>query len=362
MAGIEDGTERGPPRASPSLAALAEEWLDDRASSGRGMAPATEAAYRRDLTAWARAIAELLRRPRPDPVDAIPPAPFETELGRINLEDLSPENIRKAAGMLAREGYAPATRARMLAALRGLCRWLAGEGYLGLDPTMKHERPQLPGRLPGAFLASELDRIVATVSSPDSGARRPWPARDRALVAVLAGAGLRAAEVCGLAVGDFVTEHHSQLRVLGKGSKERRVPIASEVAEAVDGYLGERAARFGVPSPTDALFVKAGGEAISRQGLNYHVRRWLARAGVPKPPGEVAHAFRHTYAKGLVSRGVPLSAVQALLGHASLSTTQVYLRMTGAELVDAAQAAEVRDALRATGSAPVTPGRGATIC
>ena len=70
------------------------------------------------------------------------------------------------------------------------------------------------------------------------------------------------------------------------------------------------------------------------------------RVGVPKPPGEAAHAFRHTYAKGLVSKGVPLSAVQALLGHASLQTTQVYLRMTEAELVDPAQAAEIRDALR----------------
>jgi site-specific recombinase XerD len=93
---------------------------------------------------------------------------------------------------------------------------------------------------------------------------------------------------------------------------------------------------------------------MTRQGLNHHVRTWLLRAGVPKPQGETAHAFRHTYAKGLVSRGVPLAALQALLGHASLATTQVYLRMTGAELTDAAQAAEVRDALRATEPAAAT--------
>jgi site-specific recombinase XerD len=222
------------------------------------------------------------------------------------------------------------------------------EEYLAQDPTMRQERPRPSARLPGAFLASELDRIVATVSAPDPGARRPWPVRDRALVAVLAGAGLRAAELCGLQVGDFVTESTPLLRVAGKGGKERRVPIASEVAQALEIYRAEREVRFGRSSPTDPLFVRTNGEAISRQGLNYHVRRWLRRAGVPKPEGEVAHAFRHTYAKGLVSRGVPLSAVQALLGHASLQTTQVYLRMTGAELVDAAQAAEVRDALRFT--------------
>ncbi|MGH2722184.1 MAG: tyrosine-type recombinase/integrase, partial [Actinomycetota bacterium] len=186
-------------------------------------------------------------------------------------------------------------------------------------------------------------------------------ARDRALVAALAGAGLRASELCSLEVGDFLVEHTPLLKVAGKGGRERRVPVAAEVAAAVEGYLAERAARLGPLSSADRLFVRAGGEPMTRQGLNHHVRAWLARAGVPKPQGEAAHAFRHTYAKGLVARGVPLAAVQALLGHASLQTTGVYLRMTGAELTDAAQAAEVRDALRATAPAGGTAGRPAPV-
>jgi integrase/recombinase XerD len=340
-------------RPLPRLAALAEDWLDDKRSSGRGLADTTEAAYRRDLAVWAFTIAELLRRPLTDGTAGDSPnadraGSFEQELARIEVDDLELDTVRRAAAALARQHYAPASRARMLAALKGFCRWLTVEGHLVQDPTVRQERPGSPQRLPAAFQASELDRIVAAASTSDERARRQWPMRDRALVAVLAGAGLRATELCTLAVGDFIVEHTPLLHVVGKGGKERRVPVAAEIAEALQVYLDERAARFGAPSPTDPLFVGPAGTAMTRQGLNHHVRRWLLRAAVPKPEGEAAHAFRHTYAKGLVSRGAPLSAVQALLGHASLQTTQVYLRMTGAELVDAAQAAEVRDALRAT--------------
>jgi site-specific recombinase XerD len=341
-------------RPLPPVAALAVAWLDDKQSSGRGLSKSTEAAYRRDLAVWGHTIGELLRRPGA----AQPPTRpgraggFADELGRIGVEDLSPAVVKRAAAAVRRRGYAPATRARMLAALKGFCRWLVVEGHLAQDPTVRLDGPERSGRLPAAFTGAELDRIVAVASAPHEGARRQWPARDRALVAVLAGAGLRASELCEMKVGDFLVEHSPLLKVAGKGDRERRVPVAAEVAAALEGYLAERGARLGPPSPADPLFVRAGGgEPVTRQGLNHHVRAWLARAGVPKPQGEAAHAFRHTYAKGLVARGVPLAAVQALLGHASLQTTQVYLRMTGAELWDAAQAAEVRDALRATASA-----------
>jgi site-specific recombinase XerD len=234
----------------------------------------------------------------------------------------------------------------MLAALRGFCRWLVLNGQLEADPTVHLGNPSIPRKLPGAFLPSELDAIVQTVSQADTAARFPWPARDRALVAVLAGAGLRASECVGLRVSDLVRDDPPLLRVTGKGSKQRRIPVPGEVVEAIDEYLSERLQRLGEYSPTDPLLVRHNGKAFSREALNYHVYRWLLRAGVHKPEGEAAHAFRHTYAKGLVSNGVPLSSVQALLGHANLNTTQIYLRMTGAELAEAAQAAEVREYLR----------------
>lgn len=334
--------------SAPALWALADEWLDERQTIGRGISANTEAAYRRDLTGWAWRIAELSGKPPPPDWDKTAPKSFQDELGRLTLADLTPDNVKRALASLSREAYAPASRSRMLAALRGFCGWLAQEGHLTADPTARLENPRPAERLPVAFLSSELEAIVRTASEADPTARWPSPRRDRALVAILAGAGLRASECAGLRVTDVVREAEPFLRVIGKGNKERRVPIAVEVVEAIDGYL---ATERGEHQPTDPLFVARAGKPFTRESLNYHVYRWLARAGVRKPDGEAAHAFRHTYAKGLVARGVPISSVQKLLGHASLNTTEVYLRMTGAELHDAAQAAEVRDFLRATAAA-----------
>jgi site-specific recombinase XerD len=351
-------SEVGGQGGQAQLWALADEWLDERQTIGRGISPATEAAYRRDLTAWAWRIAELSGKPGGSGDDATgPPAPagFQEELGRLTLADLTADNVKRALASLAREAYAPASRSRMLAALRGFCGWLALEGHLAADPTLRLDNPRPAERMPVAFLSSELEAIVRTVSMPDPKARPPRPMRDRALVAVLAGAGLRASETAGLRVADVVREAEPFLRVIGKGNKERRVPVAPEVVDAIDVYL---VTERGSHSPTDALFVARGGKGYTRESLNYHVYRWLARAGVRKPDGEAAHAFRHTYAKGLVARGVPISSVQKLLGHASLNTTEVYLRMTAAELHEAARAAEVRDFLRATAGATATASTG----
>lgn len=342
-------TGRRTPLPSSKLAALAEEWLDERRTIGRGISSQTEAAYRRDLTNWARIIAEIAGRPEPPPAEGEDrPDLFLRALGRLELDDLSLENVKRALAHMARLEYAPASRGRMLAALRGFCKWLVIEGHMVSDPTIHLGNPAIPGRMPSAFLGSELEAIVATVSQADPSARLPWPMRDRALVAVLAGAGLRASECINLKMADLIREQPAILKVTGKGNKQRRIPIPGEVVEAIDTYLAERCERLGDPAPTDPLLVRYNGKPFTRESLNYHVYRWLLRAGVHKPDGEAAHAFRHTYAKGLVANGVPLSSVQALLGHASLNTTQIYLKMTGAELADAVQAAEVREYLRST--------------
>lgn len=332
-----------PGAAAGTLAGLREQWLDEKRNVGRGISSNTEQAYRRDLTAWAARLAPAALRP-----DAAAPEPPADPLAALTPAALDRPAVIRALAGLAREGYAAATRARMLVALRGFCTWLVLNGHLTADPTAGIEAPKGAEQLPVAFLSSELEAIVRTVSTVDERSRFPWPARDRALVAVLAGAGLRASELCSLAVGDVLRDEDPILRVLGKGNKERRVPIAAEVVEAIDDYLADREDRLGRPTATAPLFVRYNGKPFTREGLNYHVARWLERAGVRKPPGECAHAFRHTYGKGLVARGVALPAVQQLLGHSNLNTTQIYLRMTGADLHEAVQAAEVRDFLRAT--------------
>ncbi|MDQ4149064.1 MAG: tyrosine-type recombinase/integrase [Actinomycetota bacterium] len=347
--GIEAHPERKGLLRSPSprVWALAEEWLDERRTVGRGISSQTEAAYRRDLTSWGSVIADIASRPEAEDGSGHD-TPFEAELGRLELSDITSDNVKRALAALARQDYAPASRARMLASLRGFCRWLVISGHLPTDPTVHLGNPAIPDRLPAAFLPAELEAIVRTVSQPDPSARFPWPKRDRAIVAILAGAGLRASECVALKVQHLVREDPPFLIVTGKGNKERRPPIPEEVVEAVDDYLAEREQRLGKAAPHDTLLVRYNGLPFTREALNYHVYRWLLRAGVHKPQGEAAHAFRHTYAKGLVAKGVPLPSVQALLGHASLNTTQIYLRMTGAELADAVQAAEIREYLRET--------------
>lgn len=334
------------------VAALAEEWLDERRTIGRGISSQTEAAYRRDLTNWALLIAEIAGKPEIEalesPESREKPDPFMSALARLDIADFSLENVKRALAQMARLDYAPASRGRMLAALRGFCKWLVMEGHMVANPTLHLVNPSIPNRMPSAFLPSELEAIVRTVSHPDPNGRLPWPMRDRALVAVLAGAGLRASECINLKIADLIREDPAILKVTGKGNKQRRVPLPVEVVDAIHEYLDERTVKLGEPSPSDTLLVRLNGKPFTRESLNYHVYKWLLRAGVHKPEGEAAHAFRHTYAKGLVANGVPLSSVQALLGHASLNTTQIYLRMTGAELVDAVQAAEVREYLRNT--------------
>ncbi|MGQ0678584.1 MAG: tyrosine-type recombinase/integrase [Actinomycetota bacterium] len=327
-----------------SLAGLGREWLDEKRTIGRGISAQTELAYRRDLTAWARAIAAAAGKAAPSGTEQI--SPFDAALGCLNTGDLDPRNVKRALASFARAEYAPATRARLLAALRGFCRWLVVNEHLVTDPTVHLSNPSIPDRLPAAFLPVELEAIVETVSQPDPTGRHPWPARDRALVAVLAGVGLRASECVGLKVADLIRDDPPLLKITGKANKQRRIPVPSEVLQAIDGYLAQRSERLAPAGPLETLFVRHNGLPFSREALNYHVYKWLLRAGVHKPEGEAAHAFRHTFAKGLVSNGVPLSSVQALLGHASLNTTQIYLRMTGGELADAMQATEVRRYLR----------------
>lgn len=323
---------------APTLPALADDWIRyKRTRTRRGLSVASEAAYRSDLAAVARRVADDLGKPAPDPA---PADGKEDPLGRLDLSDLTEDALSDAFAALVEEGYAASSRARMLSAWRGWCRWLARSGHLGVDPTATLETPAaraVAGDADIYFSPGELARIVEVVALADEREAEPWPERDLALVAVLGGAGARASEVIEARVGALRTENDSDtFHVVGKGGKRRTIPVAPEVVAAVGAYLATRQARLGAASASDRLFVRADGRPFNRQSLDYLVGKWLRRAGVSLRPGELAHAFRHTYAVHLVQMGVPLPQVQQLLGHASLTTTSRYLRMTGAELHEAA--------------------------
>ena len=325
--------------SSPTLATLLDEWLDER-QSDRGLSPHTEAAYRNDL----RVLAERIAGPGELPA-----------LQRLTAADLNTAAIRCALAELARDGRAPSSRNRVRSTTGSLCKWLVRRGLLTADPTTEIDRPAQPRRLPVALSDDQLGAVLTAATGTDPAARLPWPQRDRALVAVLAGAGLRASELCGINLTDIALEDNPTLRVRGKGSKERTVPLPREVAATITDYLPTRHLRVHDPAET-ALFLGNRGRRLQRRGLDHLVTAWFTRAGVRQPPGEAAHAFRHTYAVGLVANGAGLPAVQELLGHSNLATTSVYLRATAAHLHETVQAAPVRALLSGRLESTAPPG------
>ena len=338
---------------------LVDGWVRYRRThSRRGLSPNSEIAYRQDLAGLARRIGDLRGYPTPAPLTTaqrqVPNATTNLQLGRVLPRDLTADAVEEVASELVREGKSAATRARMLSAWRGFSRWLVLQGHLVADPTLAFETPMADSRLPVAFSDEELRAILkAAAAEPDVQTRVQWPLREVALIGVLAGAGLRAAELLGLEVGDIGRQVDEKggslfrLSVTGKGSKDRVVPVAGEVVVAVDAYLVDRCERgLGGDEPVDRLFVRTDGRTLNTQALDYLVDGWLRAAKVTIRAGEKAHAFRHTYAVGQIDNGTTVAELQELLGHADLSTTGIYLRMAAAGLHHAARAAPVARLLR----------------
>jgi len=194
----------------------------------------------------------------------------------------------------------------------------------------------------------EFAQVILAAATPDPGARDPWAQRDLALAGLLAGTAARAGEVCSLTVGDLVLlGEEPYVRVIGKGSVTRDCPLSPELAVVLQDYLVSRQVRTGIPARTkDPVFLNTRLAPLSTAALDHSVRRWFARADVPLPPGAAAHAFRHTVAMQLIGLGESATVVQDLLGHASLSSTQVYTKAAGRHVRAAADALPLRQLVR----------------
>lgn len=328
------------------LVKLVDGFLLDRAAlTKRGLSAASRAAYRADLVGWARDLARTSGR-LPDSPGPDDPDP----LGVVTVADLT-ESALKAAYRVIRTENAASTCQRRVGTLKLFVQWLQLEGHLLGDPTLRLEAPDRPARLPAGWSDEELLRLVEVVSTPPPGRHtRRWPVRDRAIVAVLATTGVRAAELCAITDRQLRPEAEGEavLTVIGKGNKQRNLPVPPETVEALRAYQADRDARLGRCTPDEPTFRLANGDPLTRGALNYLVDRWILRAGVEKQPGEAAHGFRHTFAKGLVRAGVPMPAISALLGHESLNTTSIYTRATAADVRDASLLSPARAILRRT--------------
>jgi integrase len=215
-------------RDAPSLHAVAGEWLRTKQLARRSVA--SDAARRADLTVIAAHLADQLGRPVGD--DEL--GPMERQLARLDLDDLEPRALREAFAEYA-AGHATSSVRRVLSTWRGFCRWLRAEGHLPDDPVAGLEGPGRADWKPKPLELVELARVIEAAAAPDPRARNPWPERDRALVAVFTGAGVRLGEAIALRVDDVEARDRApRLRLYGKGGRRRVVPVGPEVVEAVD--------------------------------------------------------------------------------------------------------------------------------
>ena len=216
-----------------------------------------------------------------------------------------------------RHAWSPRSNARLLSALRAFFGHRVRHGQRQDDPTALLEPPKLPRSLPKALAESQIDAMLAT---PDVGT--PLGLRDRAMLELMYAAGLRVSELVGLPA-TAVNLRQGVLRVTGKGSKERLVPLGEESQHWLERYLAEARPQLAGKRSVLPLFLGTRGDAPSRQQFWGLVKRYAAAAGID--PGKVSpHGLRHSFATHLLNHGADLRALQMLLGHSSLSTTQIY--------------------------------------
>lgn len=310
-----------------TLSRPAEEYLTWLAVE-RGRSANTLSAYRRDLSAYEAGL---------------------TAAG-CDLLDAGPAEVERHLAGLRAAGRGPASVARALSAVRGLHRFLVDEGLRPDDPTADREGDRLPLRLPKALPEDAVVAILESVSGTDPAARR-----DRALLEVLYGTGARISEVVGLDLADLA-HGDGLVRVRGKGDKERLVPLGRHAGDALSAWLapqgrgGMAPRRWRRRGDAEAVFLNARGGRLSRQGAFGVVRQRAAAVGHRLGP----HALRHSCATHMLAHGADVRVVQELLGHASVTTTQLYTKVTDEHLRAAYEAAHPRagDGRRAAATGP----------
>jgi integrase/recombinase XerC len=239
--------------------------------------------------------------------------------------------LRAYSAWLSGRGYAPTTIARRLASLRSYYRYQRRQGVVRSDPVGGLRNPKQPRRLPKLMRVEDVIRLLDAIPTADDAG-----VRDRAMFETLYGGGLRVSELVGLDLADL-DEESAMVRVRGKGRRERLCPIGSTAMEWVQRW---RAARRPVRPGDSALFLNRRGTRLTSRSVGRLLREHLVELGFD--PSSSPHTFRHSFATHLLDRGADLRSVQDLLGHRSLTTTQIYTHVTRERLIDAYNEAHPR--------------------
>ena len=272
------------------IAPSADAYLE-RLATERGLSPRTITAYRRDLEQFAT---------------------FCGRLGVTDLEDIERKTVRRFLAQLSTRGYAKRSIARKLSAVRAFLADASERRLIPANPALAVQQPKRPRTLPKSVPAAHITRAIETIDGGD-----PVGARDRALVEMLYGTGLRVSEVASLSVSDVAQGDF--MRVVGKGLRTRVVPVGRPAAAALVRYLDVGRPALAAERAGDALWVGVRGGPLDTRGIRRVVRRHT---------GTFPHALRHSFATHMLEGGADLRAVQELLGHVELATTQIYTSVT----------------------------------
>jgi integrase/recombinase XerD len=261
----------------------------------QGASPRTHDAYGRDLARFAT---------------------YAMTRGAVTPTDVTARMLREYMYHLKDLGLAPASIRRNVSALRTYFKFLLGEGHVARDPSERLESPKRWRTLPEVLSVAEIDRLLGSPTLGD-----PLVFRDRALLELAYGAGLRVSEWISVGVRDVMFDE-GLVRVFGKGSKERLVPIGRRAVGALASYVRELRPRLEKGEGRGALFLNARGQPLTRMGAWKILQKYVTRAGIEKHVSP--HTLRHSFATHLLEGGADLRAVQEMLGHADISTTQIY--------------------------------------
>ncbi|WP_027909156.1 site-specific tyrosine recombinase XerD [Pseudomonas sp. URMO17WK12:I4] len=271
-------------------------WLE------KGLSAHTQAAYRSDLAllnGWLQARG-------------------------VELQSVGREVLLDHLAWRMNEGYKARSTARLISGMRGFYRFLLREGVIDIDPTLQVDMPQLGRPLPKSLSEADVEALLAAPDLDD-----PIGLRDRAMLEVLYACGLRVSELVGLTL-EQVNLRQGVLRVFGKGSKERLVPMGEEAIGWVERYCREARPALLAGRSADVLFPSLRGEQMTRQTFWHRIKHHAQVAGIAKSLSP--HTLRHAFATHLLNHGADLRVVQMLLGHSDLSTTQIYTHIARARL------------------------------
>ena len=247
------------------------------------------------------------------------------ELALTSLREVERTHILLHLGALRNQGIAARTIARHISSIRSFHQFLLREKLTDTDPTIHLEMPQIEQKLPKVLSIEEIDMLVG---APDR--QKPQGIRDVAMLELLYGTGMRISELIGLNLED-VHVTMGFVRVFGKGGKERIVPLGKSAVRAIDAYLQNARAKLqGTYPKTEAFFINQRGKRLTRQGCWKLLKEHAVKADIKK---EITpHTLRHSFATHLIENGADLRAVQEMLGHADISTTQIYTHISKTRL------------------------------